>query len=83
MISGVKAISEAAATFSGKYGQSTAVAIFEDVFVPWEANGLDLDQAPYLREAMVELIKIVEGFYASEWPLRCTQRRTLKAPGPR
>src|SRR2546429_6361912 len=29
-----------------------------------EANGLDLDQTPYLREAMVELIKIVEGFYA-------------------
>jgi 4-hydroxybutyryl-CoA dehydratase/vinylacetyl-CoA-Delta-isomerase len=101
---------EAAAKFSGRYGQSTAVAIFEDVFVPWErvflagdwrhsgaftyayathhrhtciaaragfgdlligagalmteANGLDLDAAPYLREAMVELIKIVEGFYA-------------------
>jgi 4-hydroxybutyryl-CoA dehydratase/vinylacetyl-CoA-Delta-isomerase len=29
-----------------------------------EANGLDLDTTPNLREAMVELIKIVEGFYA-------------------
>jgi 4-hydroxybutyryl-CoA dehydratase / vinylacetyl-CoA-Delta-isomerase len=29
-----------------------------------EANGLDLDMTPNLREAMVELIKIVEGFYA-------------------
>jgi len=101
---------EPAATFSGRYGQSTGVALFERVFVPWErvflagewehsgfltysyathhrhtcigaragfgdlligagalmteANGLDLDQTPYLREAMVELIKIVEGFYA-------------------
>ncbi len=29
-----------------------------------EANGLDLDDNANLREAMVELIKIVEGFYA-------------------
>ena len=29
-----------------------------------EANGLDLDHAPGLRDAMVELIKITEGFYA-------------------
>jgi 4-hydroxybutyryl-CoA dehydratase/vinylacetyl-CoA-Delta-isomerase len=29
-----------------------------------EANGLDLGATPNLREAMVELIKIVEGFYA-------------------
>jgi 4-hydroxybutyryl-CoA dehydratase / vinylacetyl-CoA-Delta-isomerase len=101
---------EAAAKFSARYGQSTGVAIFEDVFVPWErvflagewqrsaaftytyathhrhtciaaragfgdlligagalmteANGIELDAAPGLREAMVELIKIVEGFYA-------------------
>ena len=101
---------EAAAKFSAKYGQSTAVAIFDRVFVPWdrvflagewqhsgfltyqyaqhhrhtcigaragfgdlligagalmtEANGIDLDAAPNLREQMVELIKIVEGFYA-------------------
>ena len=27
---------EAAAKFSGKYGQSTAVVSFDDVFVPWE-----------------------------------------------
>ncbi len=27
---------EASAKFSAKYGQSTAVCIFEDVFVPWE-----------------------------------------------
>jgi 4-hydroxybutyryl-CoA dehydratase/vinylacetyl-CoA-Delta-isomerase len=101
---------EAAATFSGRYGQSTAVGIFDDVFVPWErvflagewqhssaftygysthhrhtciaaragfgdlligagalmteANGIDLDRADNLRESMVELIRIVEGFYA-------------------
>lgn len=101
---------ESAARFSGKFGQSTAVAIFEDVFVPWErvflagewqhsgfltysyathhrhtciaaragfgdlligagalmteANGIDLDEAPNLRAQMVDLIKIVEGFYA-------------------
>src|SRR2546428_6670784 len=101
---------EAAAKFSGRYGQATGVAIFEDVFVPWErvflagewqhsaaithtyathhrhtciaaragfgdlligagalmteANGIELDAAPNLREAMIELIKIVEGFYA-------------------
>ena len=29
-----------------------------------EANGIDLDRAHSLREQMVELIKIVEGFYA-------------------
>jgi 4-hydroxybutyryl-CoA dehydratase/vinylacetyl-CoA-Delta-isomerase len=101
---------EAAAKFSGRYGQSTAVVVFEDVFVPWErvflagewqhsapytynyathhrhtciaaragfgdlligagalmteANGIDLDRAGNLRDCMVELIKIVEGFYA-------------------
>jgi 4-hydroxybutyryl-CoA dehydratase/vinylacetyl-CoA-Delta-isomerase len=101
---------EAAAQFSARYGQSTGVAIFEDVFVPWErvflagewqhsavftytyatlhrhtciaaragfgdlligagalmteANGIELDSAPNLREAMIELIKIVEGIYA-------------------
>jgi len=101
---------EAAAMFSGRYGQSTAVAIFDDVFVPWarvflagewqhssaftyeyathhrhtciaaragfgdlligagalmtEANGIDLDRADNLRDSMVELIRIVEGFYA-------------------
>ena len=101
---------EEAAKFSAKFGQSTGVALFDDVFVPWErvflagewqesafltysyathhrqtciaaragfgdlligagaliteANGLDLDAAPHLREAMIELIKIVEGFYA-------------------
>ncbi|WP_137388870.1 4-hydroxyphenylacetate 3-hydroxylase family protein [Rhodoligotrophos defluvii] len=101
---------EAAAKFSGKYGQSTAVVLFDDVFVPWErvflageheeagvattsyathhrhscigaragfgdlligagalmieANGLDPSRHAHIREAMVELIKIVEGFYA-------------------
>jgi len=101
---------EAAATFSNRYGQSTAVAIFDRVLVPWErvflagewrhagflteqyathhrhtcigaragfgdlligagtlmtaANGLDPDHTPHLREAMVELIQIVEGFFA-------------------
>lgn len=98
------------AKFSGRYGQSTAVAVFEDVFVPWdrvflagewqysgsltyayathhrhtciaaragfgdlligagalmtEANGIDLDHAGNLRDCMVDLIRIVEGFYA-------------------
>jgi 4-hydroxybutyryl-CoA dehydratase/vinylacetyl-CoA-Delta-isomerase len=101
---------EAGAIFSGKYGQSTGVCLFERVFVPWErvfcagewehageilynytaqhrhtciaaragfgdlligagalvteANGVDLDRAPGLRDAMIELIKITEGFYA-------------------
>lgn len=98
------------ALFSRKYGQSTAVIIFDRVFVPWdrvfyagewehsnvltysyathhrhsciaaragfgdlligagalmcEANGLDPDQKSNLKEPMVELIKITEGFYA-------------------
>jgi 4-hydroxybutyryl-CoA dehydratase/vinylacetyl-CoA-Delta-isomerase len=101
---------EAAAKFSAKFGQSTGVCLFDNVFVPWdrvflageykhsatltysyathhrhtciaaragfgdlligagalmtEANGLDLDAAPNMREAMIDLIKIVEGFYA-------------------
>ncbi len=29
-----------------------------------EANGLDLDRIPHLRDRMVDLIKITEGFYA-------------------
>jgi 4-hydroxybutyryl-CoA dehydratase/vinylacetyl-CoA-Delta-isomerase len=98
------------ALFSRKYGQSTAVVIFDKVFVPWdrvfyagewehshvltysyathhrhscigaragfgdlligagalmcEANGLDPGEKANLREPMVELIKITEGFYA-------------------
>jgi 4-hydroxybutyryl-CoA dehydratase/vinylacetyl-CoA-Delta-isomerase len=101
---------EAAATFSARYGQSTAVCIFDRVLVAWdrvfcagewrhageilyhytsqhrhtcigaragfgdlligagalatEANGLDLDRAHGVRDAMVDLIRIVEGFYA-------------------
>jgi 4-hydroxybutyryl-CoA dehydratase/vinylacetyl-CoA-Delta-isomerase len=97
--------------FSRRYGQSTAVVLFEEVFVPWErvfyagdwkhshiltysyathhrhsciaaragfgdlligagalmceANGFDdPGKVSSLREPMVELIKIVEGFYA-------------------
>ncbi len=102
-----------AALFSRKYGQSTAVVLFDRVLVPWdrvfygghaddwehsgsmtyayathhrhsciaaragfgdlligagalmcEANGLDPERHASLREPMVELIKIVEGFYA-------------------
>lgn len=99
-----------AAEFSNQYGQSVAVVVFRDVFVPWErvfiagetehaatitrsyathhrqsciaaragfgdlligagammieANGLDMHGTPHLREAMVQLIKTVEGFYA-------------------
>ncbi|WP_431861016.1 4-hydroxyphenylacetate 3-hydroxylase family protein [Azospirillum sp.] len=101
---------EAAAKFSGRYGQSTGVVVFDDVFVPWEhvflageteeggflttsyathhrhscigaragfgdlligagalmieANGLDPDRHGHIRDAMVDLIKIVEGFFA-------------------
>lgn len=101
---------EAAARFSGRYGQATGVVLFDDVFVPWErvflagehaeagfatttyathhrhscigaragfgdlligagatmieANGLDPDRHGHIRDAMVELIKIVEGFFA-------------------
>ncbi|MEM6575082.1 MAG: 4-hydroxyphenylacetate 3-hydroxylase N-terminal domain-containing protein [Pseudomonadota bacterium] len=101
---------EAAAKFSAKYGQSTAVAFFDKVFVPdakvfldghWqhteklvtayaahhrhscigaragfgdlligagvlmaEANGLDPSRVQHIREDLVELIKIVEGFFA-------------------
>jgi len=96
--------------FSRRYGQSTAVVIFDRVFVPWErvffagdwehsgevtynyathhrhscigaragfgdlligagalmceANGLDPGATSSLREPMVELIKITEGFFA-------------------
>ena len=101
---------EAAAKFSGTYGQSTGVVLFEDVFVPHErvflageteeggflttsyathhrhscigaragfgdlligagalmiqANGLDTERHGHIREAMVELITITEGFFA-------------------
>jgi 4-hydroxybutyryl-CoA dehydratase / vinylacetyl-CoA-Delta-isomerase len=101
---------EKAALFSSKYGQSTAVVLFDRVLVPWErvfyagewehsssltydyathhrhtciaaragfgdlligagalmceANGFDPGRETHLREQMVELIKIVEGFYA-------------------
>ena len=101
---------EAAAKFSGTYGQSTGVVIFDDVFVPHdrvflageteeagflttsyathhrhscigaragfgdlligagalmtEANGLDPDRHGHIRDAMVELITITEGFFA-------------------
>ncbi|WP_050776487.1 4-hydroxyphenylacetate 3-hydroxylase family protein [Marinobacter algicola] len=98
------------ALFSRKYGQSTAVVMFDRVFVPWdrvfyagdwehsnvltysyathhrhsciaaragfgdlligagalmcEANGLNPGSKSNLREQMVELIKITEGFFA-------------------
>src|SRR3954470_7918275 len=98
------------ALFSRKYGQSTAVVMFDKVFVPWdnvfyagewehsghltysyathhrqtciaaragfgdlligagalmcEANGFDPGKEPHMREQMVELIKITEGFFA-------------------
>lgn len=101
---------EKAALFSNKYGQSTGVVMFENVFVPWdkvfyadewehsgymtynyathhrhscigaragfgdlligagalmcEANGFDPGEEHHLRDQMVELIKITEGFYA-------------------
>lgn len=101
---------EAAAKFSAKYGQSTGVVMFDDVFVPHErvfldgeteeggflttayathhrhscigaragfgdlligagalmieANGLDPERHGHIRDAMVELITITEGFFA-------------------
>jgi len=101
---------EDAAKFSGRYGQSTGVCLFDKVFVPWprvflagewqhaefltksyathhrhtciaaragfgdlligasalmiESNGLDANKNTHLRETMVELITIVESFYA-------------------
>ena len=103
-------VEHGAALFSRRYGQSTGVVIFDNVFVPWErvfyagqwehshvltqnyathhrqtciaaragfgdlligsaalmceANGFDPEQQSNLREPMVQLIKIVEGFYA-------------------
>jgi len=103
-------VEHGAPLFSRKYGQSTAVVLFDRVFVPWErvfyagewehsstltygyathhrhsciaarggfgdlligagalmceANGFDPGETSNLREPMVELIKIVEGFYA-------------------
>lgn len=99
-----------AALFSRRYGQSTAVVVFDKVFVPWErvfyagewehsqvltysyathhrhscigaragfgdlligagalmceANGFDPGEQASLRDPMVELIKITEGFFA-------------------
>lgn len=101
---------EPAARFTGRYGQSTGVVVFDDVFVPHEhvfldgevaeggvltttyathhrqscigaragfgdlligagalmteANGLDPEVHGHIRDAMVELITITEGFYA-------------------
>jgi 4-hydroxybutyryl-CoA dehydratase/vinylacetyl-CoA-Delta-isomerase len=101
---------EKAALFSAKYGQSTAVVMFDRVQIPWEkvfyagdwqqsatltysyathhrhsciaaragfgdlligagammceANGFDIDADVALKDQMVDLIKIVEGFYA-------------------
>ncbi|HMB08701.1 MAG TPA: 4-hydroxyphenylacetate 3-hydroxylase N-terminal domain-containing protein, partial [Isosphaeraceae bacterium] len=101
---------ESGAVFTGKYGQSTGVVLFDNVFVPhervflagewehsgfltttyathhrhscigaragfgdlligagvlmYEANGLDASLHGHVRDAMVELIKIVEGFFA-------------------
>ncbi|MFZ4649590.1 MAG: 4-hydroxyphenylacetate 3-hydroxylase family protein [Rubrivivax sp.] len=98
------------ALFSRKYGQTTAVCLFDQVFVPWErvfvagewehsghvtysyathhrhtciaaragfgdlligagalmceANGFDPGRETHLRDHMVELITIVESFYA-------------------
>ena len=103
-------VEHGAALFSRRYGQSTAVVVFDRVFVPWErvfyagewehssaltyayathhrhsciaaragfgdlligsgalmceANGFDPGEKSNLRGPMVELIKIVEGFFA-------------------
>ncbi len=103
-------VEHGAALFSRRYGQSTGVVIFDNVFVPWErvfyadewehsgaltyhyathhrhtcigaragfgdlligagalmceANGFDPGETANLREPMIELIKITEGFFA-------------------
>jgi 4-hydroxybutyryl-CoA dehydratase/vinylacetyl-CoA-Delta-isomerase len=103
-------VEHGAPLFSRKYGQATAVCVFDKVFVPWdrvffegawehshvltysyathhrhscigaragfgdlligagalmcEANGLNPGDTASLRDPMVELIKITEGFYA-------------------
>ncbi len=103
-------VEHGAPLFSRRYGQSTGVVIFDQVFVPWErvffadewehsgtltyhyathhrhsciaaragfgdlligagalmceANGFDPGETASLREPMVELIKITEGFFA-------------------
>lgn len=103
-------VEHGAALFSRRYGQSTAVVVFDRVAVPWErvflagewahsgsltyhyathhrhsciaaragfgdlligagalmceANGFDPGRKASLREPMVDLIKIVEGFFA-------------------
>ena len=103
-------VEHGAPLFSRRYGQSTGVVIFDQVFVPWErvfyadewehsgtmthhyathhrhsciaaragfgdlligagalmceANGFDPGATSSLREPMVELIKITEGFFA-------------------
>ncbi len=103
-------VEHGAPLFSRRYGQATAVLVFDRVFVPWErvfyagewehsqvltysyathhrhsciaaragfgdlligagalmceANGFDPGEKSSLREPMVELIKITEGFYA-------------------
>ncbi|EHR71835.1 aromatic ring hydroxylase [Burkholderiales bacterium JOSHI_001] len=103
-------VEHGAPLFSRRYGQSTAVVLFDRVFVPWErvfyagewehsagltydyathhrhscigaragfgdlligagalmceANGFDPAEKASLREPMVELIKITEGFFA-------------------
>ncbi|MDP4299382.1 4-hydroxyphenylacetate 3-hydroxylase N-terminal domain-containing protein [Leptothrix discophora] len=106
-------VEHGAPLFSRRYGQSTAVVVFDRVFVPWErvffsgepgeveqagaatthyathhrhscigaragfgdlligagalmceANGFDPGEKANLRDPMVELIKITEGFYA-------------------
>lgn len=99
------------APFSSNFGQSTALVIFNDVFVPWERvflcgeweytgklaeafanhhrhscigaraglgdmiigaaalmseyNGLPYKEVPHIRRNLSELIRIVEGFYAT------------------
>jgi 4-hydroxybutyryl-CoA dehydratase / vinylacetyl-CoA-Delta-isomerase len=63
---------EAAAKFSAKYGQSVGVVMFAgfgDLLIGAgalmiEANGLDPERHGHIRDSMVDLIKMVEGFFA-------------------
>lgn len=110
------------APFSSRYGQCTALLIFQDVFIPWERvflcgeyayagllaeafanhhrhsctgcraglgdliiggaaaitsdNGLSYHQGGHIHTAMADLIRIVEGFYATGVAASVYGRRT-------
>lgn len=114
---------DAEAPFSSRYGQCTALVVFQDVFIPWERvflcgeyryagtlaeafanhhrhscvgcraglgdmiiggaaalasdNGLPHEQVGHIHTAMADLIRIVEGFYATGVAASVYGRRTV------